>query len=215
MNKDETSLEAIEQAIAGLEKIKEAILAKMPLSSRVKKGDWVINKESNTHYQYMQCYRDNDDFQCVNLRRHGGNNKFYLHELNRDFKLATPTQVENHLRYLNSRGLTYDGKPISDSSGSLNSVPANTLGEVPSKKAVADYCLKQLEKLKQTQIPEFYMITVEGKNGAIVRHSDFQTAATEATRLAKKCNHRAHIMGFVAIVDVEKTESFEYKLIKK
>ena len=71
-------------------------------------------------------------------------------------------------------------------------------------------------KVKENKLPEFYLITIEGKNGAVVRHPDFKTAVKEATRLAEKCNHRAHIMGVVAIVEpiVVQQPITEYQLIK-
>jgi hypothetical protein len=61
------------------------------------------------------------------------------------------------------------------------------------------------------------MITVEGKSGSVVRHPDFQSAAVEATRLARLCNHRAHIMGVFAIVEPVQVQKpiTEYQLIKK
>ena len=195
MNARETqSLNAIDKAIAELQKTRETLLANLPLSSRVKRNDWVIDTRTNTHYQFNEIRQN-----IVGLVRHTGGKTLAPDVFNDNFVLATPEQVEKRLRYLNRNGLGYVGQPILDTSVPLKSIPANTLGEMKPK----------------VKLPDFYMITVEGKSGAIVRHPDFQTAATEATRLVKKCNHRAHIMGVVAIVDVEKTESFEYKLIKK
>lgn len=48
---------------------------------------------------------------------------------------------------------------------------------------------------------DFYMITVKGDKGTVVRHETYKLAEKEAIRLAKLANHRAHIMGVVAVVD--------------
>lgn len=48
---------------------------------------------------------------------------------------------------------------------------------------------------------DFYMITVKGDKGSVVRHETYTAAEKEAIRLAKVAKHRAHIMGVVAVVD--------------
>lgn len=48
---------------------------------------------------------------------------------------------------------------------------------------------------------DFYMITVRGDKGSVVRHESYKVAEKEAIRLAKLAQHRAHIMGVVAVVD--------------
>lgn len=193
MNSHDTqSLNAINKAIAELEKSRETLLSRIPLSSRAQENEWVIDNRSNTHYQMYSVSHRNE---VVNLKRHGAIKNFDIDVFNKNFRLATPTEVESHLRYLTRKGY------ITDSSGSLNSVPANKLESVKPK----------------VQLPEFYMITVEGKSGSIVRHADFHTAATEATRLAKLCNHRAHIMGVIGIVEPVQVQKpiIEYQLIKR
>ena len=193
MNSHETqSLNAINRAIAELEKTREAVLARIPLSSRVQENEWVIDNRSNTHYQMHSISSARE---IVNLKRHGDVRATTTSDFDKHFTLATPTQVENHLRYLSRKGY------ISDSSGSLNSVPANKLESIKPK----------------VQLPEFYLITVKGEHGSVVRHADFKTAVTEATRLAKKANHRAHIMSVCAIVEPVEVQQpiIEYQLIKK
>lgn len=186
MNTPETnSLIEIDKAIAQLQKTRETLLAKWPLSSRVKKNNWVIDKRSNTHYQYEKSLSN----ALIYLLRNGSLKTIGPDTFNEYFSLATPEQVENHLRYLNRNDLNYvrEGEEITP-----NPTP-------------------------KIQLPEFYMITVEGKSGSIARHEKLEIAAAEATRLAKKCNHRAHIMGVVAIVEpvVVQKSVIEYQLIKK
>jgi SOS-response transcriptional repressor LexA len=198
MNKNvQNTLEAFDKSIAELQKARERFIGKLPLSSKVKKYDWVIDTRTNSHSQFIETLDS-----IINLTKYTGTRTLSISQFDADFVLATPEQVENHLRYLNGRGLWYVGRSvIEDVSGSLKSESSN-----------------KLESLKpKVQLPEFYMITVEGKSGAIVRHPDFQTAANEATRLAKKCNHRAHIMGVVAIVEPVEVQKpiTEYQLIKK
>ena len=205
MNTRETnSLNAIDKAIADLQKTRETLLANMPLSSRVTKNDWVIDTRTNSHYQFNEIRQN-----IIGLVRHTGGKTLAPDVFNTNFVLATTEQVENHLRYLNKRGFWYVGQPIQDASGSIKSIPADSLGEHIQKLCKASR--------KEVQVPEFYMITVEGKSGAIVRHPDFQTAVTEATRLAKKCNHRAHIMGVVGIIEPVEVQKpiTEYQLIQK
>lgn len=194
MNAHETqSLNAINRAIAELEKTRDAVLARIPLSSRLKKGQWVINKHTNTHYQFQELSKLFDSE--VVLKRFGSLKQLSVYTFNKEYIAATQEQVENHLRYLNNKGLVYDGE--SRAQERLNELFNETKPKV--------------------QLPEFYLITVEGKSGAIVRHADFQTAVTEATRLAKKANHRAHIMGVCAIVEPVQVQQpiIEYQLIKK
>jgi hypothetical protein len=181
MNAHETqSLNAINRAIAELEKTREAVLARIPLSSRAQENEWVIDNRTNMHYQMHSISSARE---IVNLKRHGDVTATRIGDFDKYFTLATPTQVENHLRHLKNKGY------------------------IPGSKI----------SLESVQLPEFYMITVEGKSGAIVRHPDFQTAANEATRLAKKCNHRAHIMGVVGIVEPVQVQQpiIEYQLIRK
>jgi hypothetical protein len=60
---------------------------------------------------------------------------------------------------------------------------------------------------------DFYMITVKGDAGSKVRHDNYKAAEKEAIRLAKSNNHRAHIMGVIAVVDpvveTKVTKSFD------
>lgn len=72
------------------------------------------------------------------------------------------------------------------------------------------------EQAQKPQLPEFYMITVKGERGATVRHESFEIAVKEATRLSKKTEHRAHILGVVGIVEptVVQQPIVEYQLIK-
>lgn len=204
MNSHETkALQAFDKAIAELQKGKEALLANIPLSSRVKKNDWVIDKRTNSHSQFVNIKEN-----VVGLIRYTGDRILSVDTFNENFALATPEQVESHLRFLNKKDLWYVGR-IEDASGIFNSIPTDSMREHIQK-----LCK---ESRKEPQVPDFYMITIEGKNGSVVRHETFEIAAAEASRLAKKCNHRAHIMGVVAIVEPVQVQQpvTEYKLIKK
>lgn len=178
------SLIEIDKAIAQLQKNRETLLTKWPVYHRVRKNGWVIHNPSNTHYQFKDNFTKN-----VILTRNGVDSVVDKVFFNRYFSLATPEQVEKHLRYLNRNALNYvrEGEEITP-----NPTP-------------------------KINLPEFYMVTVEGKSGSIVRHETLEVAAAEATRLAKKSNHRAHIMGVVAIVEPVEVQKpvIEYKLIKK
>ena len=76
--------------------------------------------------------------------------------------------------------------------------------------------LRVKKAFQKPQLPEFYMITVKGENGTKVRHESFDLAVKEAKRLSKFTEHRAHIMGVVAIIEptVVQQPILEYNLIK-
>ena len=90
--------------------------------------------------------------------------------------------------------------------------------------SVIDAMIEKLRKLEesvnnssQNNIPEFYMITLKGENCSKVRHSSYSVALKEATRLAKKHNHTAHIMGVVAVVEPVEVQKpiIEYQVKKR
>lgn len=199
MNSNETkTLEALDRAIEDLNKAKQALIDKMPILSRLKKNDWVIDKRTNSHSQFVDIKHG-----IINLVRYSGTRTLAPDVLNENFTIATPEQIEKHLRFLNSKGLWYVDKKvvILDYSGELaKSIPATS--HYPKSKI---------------DVPEFYLITVKGEQGAKVRHESFDVAVREAKRLAKKTNHRAHIMGVVGIIEpVQVVEPItEYQLITK
>lgn len=87
---------------------------------------------------------------------------------------------------------------------------------------VIDKMIEQLQKSKNRlrgneDIPEFYMITVKGEHGSKVRHASYGAAVEEATRLAKKLNHTAHIMGVVAVIEPVEVQKpiIEYQLKRR
>lgn len=61
---------------------------------------------------------------------------------------------------------------------------------------------------------DFYMITVTGEFGAKVRHENYYNAIKEATRLAKKQNHKAWVTGVVAVIEPIQQE-VQVKVIEK
>jgi len=74
------------------------------------------------------------------------------------------------------------------------------------------------EKLNpKPTLPEFYMLTVNGDKGSIVRHATYECASQEAIRLAKRENNRVHIMGVVGIVEPKVVQQpiIEYQVINK
>lgn len=91
------------------------------------------------------------------------------------------------------------------------------LADIDNMIALLTQCRERLQVVKENKIPEFYMITVRGENGSKVRHENFDAAVKEATRLAKKLNHTAHIMGVVAVVEPVQVQQpiIEYKLKTK
>lgn len=59
------------------------------------------------------------------------------------------------------------------------------------------------EKKLDVEKCDFYMLTVTGDSCSKVRHTTFKEATTEATRLAKKMQHKVYILGVVATVDID------------
>ena len=57
-----------------------------------------------------------------------------------------------------------------------------------------------LNKKKELENAEFYMLTVSGEYGSKVRHETYDIAFKEAKRLAKKTNHEVYLMGINSII---------------
>jgi hypothetical protein len=142
------------------------------------KGTWVIKKNNNTYYQFVNATDDE-----VTLFRKGTENKVSFFDFIKEFIVANDSQVEQHEAFLRSQ-VIYPLTNAYKVEHKHGSVPANSL----SKGFDPKNC-------------EFYMVTCKGVHGSKVRHGSYELAIKEAKRVARKENHPAWVVGVVARVN--------------
>jgi hypothetical protein len=205
------SLESIDKAIQYLYALKSDMIKKSKLTDVVKKYDWVII--DNKYYQFVEISLDKGS---ALLSRHNTLTPISVKDFNKKFRLANKSEVEQHIEFLNKKCFSY-----------LKDFKSPGVG-IDGGCAYTNHFRNQLEKINnikkvtsvpafdwngtstpKNNLPEFYMVTVKGLTGTKFRHESYDAAEKEAKRLAKSENHRAHIMGVVAIVDPIVEVSFE------
>lgn len=249
MNAKETKmLSIIDKQIAELQKMKEQLLATKPLSDIVKDKPWlwVIEKETNTYYQFVG-FAWGDDID-IHISRHGVSCGLTSSSFNSGFRIATSVEYKQHIEHLERTGKSYikqdftqrveqreasERKVVNLDFASLyqNEVLGIDVQEEITKwlKSMSKpFCLDVkhtggLNQLKQCKLEprkidpkkcDFYMVTVTGEFGAKVRHDNYDNAIKEATRLAKKQNHKAWVTGVVAVIEPIQQE-VQVKVIEK
>jgi hypothetical protein len=185
----------IDDQIAQLQKMKEQLLKAKPLSEIVKDKPylWVIDSASNKYYQFI-----GDNSNQIQLGRFGKIFNIGKSQFDREFRIASSCEFKQHIEYLKSKGMYF----VDTCGKGMSGTNDFTIKEGPKK-----------HMIDPTKC-DFYMVTVTGEHGAKVRHTDYDVAIKEASRLAKKLNHKAWVTGVVAIVEPIQPE-IQVKVITK
>ena len=104
MNNHQSEIENISKRIAQLETLKQKLEFDGSLRNSVMKlgrGTWVIFKEPNTYYQFSHF---DGKINQVNLERHNTTLLVNGTNFEHKFRLATPSEVQQHETYLASTG---------------------------------------------------------------------------------------------------------------
>lgn len=137
-------------------------------------GTWVILKNKNMYYQFNGV-GSLDPNTNVGLMRNGQWSKISASELNKNYRMATPIEVKQHLEFLQTKQVT---SPL-----------IKVKGEVYNNKPSFD-----------PMKCDFYLVTCRGIRGAKVRHTSYEIAEAEAKKIAEKENHETWVLGVVASV---------------
>lgn len=217
MNAKETKmLSIIDKQIEELQKMKKQLLETKPLSEIVKDKPylWLIQKETNTYYQFVGFALGDD----ISISRHGVSYAVSRSYFNSKFRIATSVEFKQHIEHLERTGKSYIEQ---DFRQRVDQREASEIG--------IDLYLKLLEQRHNSEYDrmvkdmvhtidpkkcDFYMVTVTGEFGAKVRHDNYDNAIKEATRLAKKQNHKAWVTGVVAVIEPIQQE-VQVKVIEK
>ncbi len=196
----EVALETINHQIAVLEKIRESIKNELNagkslvddiryrLSDNVIKTDWVIEKDTNTYYQFLS--RNNVG---VGITRHNATRAIEINDFNKNFRLAKAIEVKQHKAYLTSKGIKFLDTPLNITLKG----ESKTRNDMSLKTVFNDGLIKtDFDPMKC----DFYMVTCTGQNGSKVRHPDYESAEKEAIRVAKLKEHQSWVVGVVATV---------------
>ena len=223
--KEKKMLSLIDKQIAELQKAKEQLLATKPLSEIIhdKPYLWVIDKNNNKYYQYKYTLMN-----LIQLDRFGVDCTFGLNVFNDNFRIATSVEFKQHIEHLERTGKFYikqnftqrvDQREASEHKV-LNldfaSLYQNEVLGIDAQKEISKPC-DLSEPMVHTIDPkkcDFYMVTVTGEHGSKVRHDNYDIAIKEATRLAKKKNHKAWVTGVVAVIEPIQQE-VQVKVIEK
>lgn len=176
-------LTGMQSVVATIIKVREALVesvkSAIPLNEMVTKGTWIINKYTNTYYQYIG---DSIGGKISYLKRNGIDKPIDTKVLNNDYRLADASEVKQHLEFLASKRPNI----------------AKIILPIESYKVKHD---------KNPYTPtfdpmkcDFYMVTCRGNHGAKIRHKSYAEAETEAIKIAKSENHETWIVGVVASV---------------
>lgn len=164
------------------------------LVSCVKVNDWVIEKKSNTYYQFKGLSPNET---ATWLGRHGHTSPTLTLEFNKEFRLANADEIKQHENFLTITNKMFVPRKIDNSTGGTT-------------KNVTIFAKEHKEIVKPSfdiTKCDFYLVTCRGLMGAKVRHLDYATAEKEAKRISEKENHETWILGVVASVKpVSKTE---------
>ena len=102
-------VKSIDLQIANLLRYKANLLKQVnetKLTSMVTFGRWVIDTRTNTHYQFTS-FGVNSGGSIVTINRRGKNSDIINEMFNKHYRLATPKEIENHIRFLDARGYNY------------------------------------------------------------------------------------------------------------
>lgn len=176
-------LTGMESVVATIIKVREALVESVksviPLNEMVTHGTWIINKFTNTYYQYIGLGLTG---KVTYLKRNGVDKPIDTEMFNRDYRLADASEVKQHLEFLVSKRPNI-AKVI---------IPINCYKVKHDK----DPYTPTFDPMKC----DFYMVTCRGIRGAKVRHTSYAEAEKEAMKIAKSENHETWIVGVVASV---------------
>lgn len=193
-------LKALESEMTHL----EGLVSQMSLVDTIQEkgqnayGTWVIVKDKNVYYQFN---RVGESSKLVYIARNGTDTWASIEKFNKDFRLATPSEVKQHLEFLAQKGLdalVKKHKPL------IKPAPKWPF-TVPPVRIKGDL-ISFVESINKFKIPfdpmkcDFYMVTCRGLRGAKVRHKTYEEAEQVAIDLAKSENHETWIVGVVASV---------------
>jgi hypothetical protein len=230
MNKHQSEIESISKTIAQLETLKQKLEFDGSLLNSVMKlgkGTWVIFKETNTYYQFSHF---NGKLNQVNLERHNNTLLFNGTNFENNFRLATPSEVQQHETYLASTGKPKMRIASSVETKKLYRLKPQYRGNeeglavllkirtFPQDFEEGSPIANQIVKLNllewfETFQPvtasttidpfkcEFYMVTCRGIKGSVVRHTTYDEAVKEAKRIAKREDHPTWVLGVVAKIN--------------
>lgn len=137
------------------------------------KGTWVILKNDGNGVYYQFDGFGLTTTKGVRLLRNATISHVPTGTFNANFKIATPSEVNQHLAYLSTKNIK--------------------VGLISIKGE------KQTNLIDPTKC-EFYMVTCRGIRGAKKRHTTYEAAETEAIAIAKSENHETWIVGVVASI---------------
>lgn len=224
--KEKKMLSIIDKQIAELQKAKEELLATKPLSEIVadKPYLWMIEKITNKYYQFVGFGLGDN----ITISRRGVSYAVSRSHFNNTFRIATSVEIKQHIEHLETTGRHYikqnftqrvDQREASEHKV-LNldfaSLYQNEVLGIDAQKEMSKPC-DLSEPMVHTIDPkkcDFYMVTVTGEFGTKVRHDNYNNAIKEATRLAKKQNHKAWVTGVVAVIEPIQQE-VQVKVIEK
>ena len=227
MNAKETKmLSIIDKQIAELQKMKEQLLATKPLSEIVKDKPWlwVIEKETNTYYQFVG-FAWGDDID-IHISRHGVSCGLTSSSFNSGFRIATSVEYKQHIEHLERTGKSYIKQDFTQRveqreaserkvvNLDFASLYQNNVFFEGKHNSEYDRMVKDMVHTIDPKKCDFYMVTVTGEFGTKVRHDNYDNAIKEATRLAKKQNHKAWVTGVVAVIEPIQQE-VQVKVIEK
>lgn len=231
MNKHQSEIENISKTIVQLETLKQKLEFDGSLLNSVMKlgkGTWVIFKETNTYYQFSHF---NGKLNQVNLERHNNTLLFNGTNFENNFRLATPSEVQQHETYLASTGKPKMNLDVFNTSTKklyrlkpqykgneealalllkIRTFPQDfEEGSPIAKKLIAMGFEQWFETFQpvtaSTTIDpfkcEFYMVTCRGIKGSVVRHTTYDEAVKEAKRITKREDHPTWVLGVVAKIN--------------
>lgn len=178
--------------------------ARVDFMTQFEDAPWVITQRDSNPWYYQLVRVDGT---ISTLSRHGRTKSVTYREFQRDYVVATESQVLQHIEFLTRVGKPFikksipcDTTPILDYSGGLFeavSTPSKTQ-TLPVKPKDAD----------------FYCVTLKQDRGCTVYHGDYDTAEKEAIRLSKQENKKAYVLGVVGVIDVVPITTYETKIEK-
>ena len=160
-------------------------------------GTWVIDMDSNKYYQFFKSDLFRNGIYVYMVRPDAEIN-VDVNSFNNSYRLATPSEVEQHEVFLNKKygqiSFVKTAQPIT--------VPVNQIKNLKN--------IVNKPSIDPTQC-EFYMVTCTGQRGAKVRHTRYDLAEKEALRVANEMNHAAWVVGVVAKIEPEVKTTYNVK----
>lgn len=177
--------------------------ARVDFMAQFEDAPWVITqRDSNPWYYQLVSVNGTTS----TLSRQGRTKSVSYREFQRDYVVATESQVLQHIEFLTRVGKPFikkvipcDTTPILDCSGLDEVIP------IASKKQTLSVKPKDAD---------FYCVTLKQGRGCTVYHGDYDTAEKEAIRLSKQESKKAYVLGVVGVIDVVPTTTYETKIEK-